>query len=212
MIGRMPRHLVPAILCALTCVLLRPLPAAAQDGLAGLCPLFLQQQQTEMEDLELAVQQDETRLAVAEEIFVLLDGLWQNDLVGRLPYLGAKHRYDAAEINLQRTRRQLDRQHASLEQYRLACSASTGEETADDRRALDEAHQRYVDADCDLRGLDVNLFEVDLDYYQEVLDSAADLRQSDIASRQQVLFAEQDLQLTLERLEQASQRAARCRQ
>ena len=53
-------------------------------------------------------------------------------------------------------------------------------------------------------------FEVDLEYYQEILQSARDLRLNDIASRQQVLFAEQDVQLTLKQLGLARQRAARC--
>ena len=207
------RHLVVSTLSALGCLLLGPLPVVAQEGFAGLCPLFLQQEQTELEDLELAIQQDETRLEVAEEIFVLLDGLWQNDLVERLPYLGVKHRRDAEKISLERARRRLDRQQAVVEQYRLACSTPLGQEqVSDDRRALEEAYQRYLDADCELRVLDVAVFEVDLEYYQEILQSAVDLRQSDIASRQQVLFAEQDAQLTLTQLEQARQRTARCQQ
>ncbi len=207
------RHFVVSTLSALGCLLLGPLPVVAQEGFAGLCPLFLQQEQTELEDLELAIQQDETRLEVAEEIFVLLDGLWQNDLVERLPYLGVKHRRDAEEISLERARRRLDRQQAVVEQYRLACSTPLGQEqVSDDRRALEEAYQRYLDADCELRVLDVAVFEVDLEYHQEILQSAVELRQSDIASRQQVLFAEQDLQLTLTQLEQARQRTARCQQ
>ncbi len=207
------RHSVVSTLSALGCLLLGPLPVVAQEGFAGLCPLFLQQEQTELEDLELAIQQDETRLEVAEEIFVLLNGLWQNDLVERLPYLGVKHRRDAEEISLERARRRLDRQQAVVEQYRLACSTPLGQEqVSDDRRALEEAYQRYLDADCELRVLDVAVFEVDLEYHQDLLKSALELRQSDIASRQQVLFAEQDLQLTLTQLEQARQRTARCQQ
>lgn len=210
---RLPRHLAVTTLCALTCMLLFPRPVAAQDGFAGLCPLFLQQRQIELEDFELAAALDEVRLEVAEEIFVLIDGLWQNDLVERLPYLGVKHRRDVAEIDLERARRRLGRQQAVVEQYRLACSApSAQEQTSDDRRTLEAAHRRYLDADCDLRTLDVALFEVDLEYYQEILESAVDLRQNDIASRQQVLFAEQDVESTLKQLEQARQRLARCRQ
>ena len=200
-------------LCALGCLLLRPLPVVAQDGFVGLCPLLLQQTQIELEDLDLAVQANETRLGVAEEIFVLLDGLFQNDLVERLPYLGVKHRRDVAEISLERSRRQLDRQQVVVEQYRLVCSAPVEQEhTSDDRRALEEAQQRYLDADCQVRGLDVAVFEVDLDYYQEILGSRRDLRQSDIGSRQEVLFAEQNVDLTLQQLEQARQRLARCQQ
>ena len=210
---RLSRRFFVTTLCTLALALLHPLPVAAQDGFPGLCPLFLQQMQTELEDLELAFQEEETRLEVAEEIFDLLDGLWQNDLIERLPYVGVKHRRDAAEIGLQLAGRQVGRQQAVVEQYRLACSASSEQErTSDDRRALEEAHQRYLEADCEVRVLDVVLFEVDLAYHQELLKSALDLRQSDIASRQQVLFAEQDVQLTLQQLEQARQRVARCAQ
>jgi hypothetical protein len=194
-------------------VLLSPLPAAAQGDLTGLCALFLQQQQTELEDFELAVEADETRLQVAEELFGLLDDLWRNDIAERLFYLGVKHRRDAADVNLQRSRRLLERQQAAVEQYRLACSVPTAQEgTSGDRPSIDEANRRYLEADCELRALDVTAFEVDLEYYQEVLEGARDLRQHDVASRQQVLFAEQDLQLTTQQLEQAMQRWARCRQ
>jgi len=210
---KLPRRLVVTTLCALTCVLLPAPPAMAQDGFDGLCPLFLQQERTELEDLELAVQLDETRLVVDEEIFVLLEGLWQNDLVGRLPYLSAKHRRDVAENGVELARRRIDRQQATVEQYRLVCSAAPEhEQTSDDRRALEEAHQRYLDADCRVRTLDVTVFEIDLEYRQEVLESAVDLRQGDIASRQQVLFAEEDTRVTLKQLELARLRAARCRQ
>jgi len=210
---KLPRRLVVTTLCALTCVLLPAPPAMAQDGFDGLCPLFLQQERTELEDLELAVQLDETRLVVAEEIFFLLEGLWQNDLVGRLPYLSAKHRRDVAENGVELARRRIDRQQATVEQYRLVCSATPEhEQTSDDRQALEEAHQRYLDADCRVRALDVTVFEIDLGYRQEVLESAVDLRQGDIASRQQVLFAEEDTQVALKQLELARLRAARCRQ
>ena len=210
---RLSRHVVMPTLCALICLLLRPLPVDAQDGFAGLCPLFLQQMQTEREDLELAVQTDETLLEVAEEIFDLVDGLWQNDLFERLPYLGVKHRRDVAALGLELAQRRLGRQQTVVEQYRLACSVpSEQEQTSDDRRALEEAYQRYLDADCEVRVLDEAVFELDLEYHQEVLASARDLRQSDIASRQEVLFAERDVELTLQQLEQARQRTARCRQ
>lgn len=210
---RLSRRVVVTALCALTCAFFHPLPTVAQDGFSGLCPLFLQQQQTKLEDLELAIQMDETLMEVAEEIFVLVDGLWQNDLFERLPYLGVKHRRDVADISLQQARRRLGRQQAAVEQYRLACSAPPAQEqTSGDRRALEEAYERYLDSDCEVRALDVAAFEVDFEYHQELLNSALDLRRSDIASRQQVLFAERDVQLTLQQLEQARQRVARCRQ
>jgi hypothetical protein len=193
--------------------LLSPFPAAAQTGFDGLCALFLQQERTELEDLELAVELDETRLAVAQEIFVLVDGLWQNDLFERLPYLGVKHRRDVAEISLERAHRRLDRQRAVVEQYRLACSGTAVQDPAAEGDAdMEDLRLRYVEADCAVRALDVAAFETDLTYYQEVLRGARDLRLNDIASRQQVLFAEQDVQVTLDQLDQARQRTARCGQ
>ena len=209
----LPRYLVAATLCALGCLLLSPSAAGAQEGFAGLCSLFMQQTQAELEDLGLAVQQDETRFEVAEEIFALIDDMWQNDLVERLPYLAVKHRRDVAEVSLEQARRRRDRQRAVVDQYGLACSASPrGRQAPDDPGTIEEAHQRYLDADCELRALDVAVSEIDLEYHQEILESALDLRQNDIASRQQVLYAERDVQLTLKELELARQRAARCRQ
>lgn len=209
----LPRHLVAATLCALGCLLLSPSAAGAQEGFAGLCSLFMQQTQAELEDLDLAVQQNETRFEVAEEIFVLVDDMWRNDLVERLPYLAVKHRRDVAEVSLEQARRRRDRQRAVVDQYGLACSASPrGQQAPDDPGTIEEAHQRYLDADCELRALDVAVSEIDLEYHQEILESAIDLRQNDIASRQQVLYAERDVQLTLNELELALQRAARCRQ
>lgn len=208
---RLPRQFVVTTLCALTCILLRSLPVVAQDGFAALCPFLLQERQTELDDLELAIGLDETRLEVAEEILVLLDGLWKNDLVERLPYLQVKHHRDVAEVSLERARRRLDRQLAVVEQYRLVCSApSTQERTPDDRSALEQAYQRYLDADCEVRVLDAKVIEVNLGHHQENLKSALDLHENDIASRQQVLLAERDVALMLKELEQARQRAARC--
>ena len=210
---RLSRRFVVTTLCALTCILLRPLPVVAQDGFAGLCPLFLHESQTKVEDLELAIEMEETRLQVAEEIFVLMDGLYQNEIVERLPYLSVKNSRDVAAVGLELARGRVDRQHAVVEQYGLACSApSEQEQTSEDRRTLEEAYERYLETDCEVRALDVAVFDVDLEYRQVILESARDLRENDIASRQEVLRAERDVQLTQQQLELARRRAARCRQ
>jgi len=195
-----PRRIVTSSLCAIVCALAFAAPAAAQEGFDGLCSLFLQQQTIEVEDLEATVQMDETRLAVAEEVFFLLDGMWQNDLVERLPYRGGKYRHDVAAITLERTRAQLDRQRAAVQQYRLACSAtSEGGQDADAADTAEAAYTRYMVAECAVRTLDVVLPQV---------HRAS--QQNDIASRQQVLFDERDVDLTRVQLEQARQRAGRC--
>ncbi len=208
---KLSRQFVATALCVLNCVLLSQFPVLAHDGLAALCPFFLHETQTELADLELAVQLDETRLELAEEIFVLLDGLWKIDAVERLTYLAVKHHRDVAKISLERARRRLERQQAVVEQYRLVCSALFSEERAPEkRRALEQAYQRYLDSDCEVRALDVAVIEVNLGHLQENLKSALDLRENEIVSRQQVILAERDVELMLKRLEQARQRAARC--
>ena len=198
-------------LCALTCVWLGQLPVLAHDGLVALCPFVLDERQTELDDLELAVQLDQTRLELAEEIFVLLDGLWENDAVERLTYLEGKHHRDVAKISLKRARRRLERQQAVVEQYRLVCSAPFAEERAPEkRRAIEQAYQRYLDSDCEVRALDVAVIEANLRHHQENLKSALDLRKDEIVSREQVILAERDVELMRKELEQARQRASRC--
>ncbi len=198
-------------LCALNCVWLGQLPVLAHDGLVALCPFVLDERQTELDDLELAVQLDQTRLELAEEIFVLLDGLWENDAVERLTYLEGKHHRDVAKISLKRARRRLERQQAVVEQYRLVCSAPFAEERAPEkRRAIEQAYQRYLDSDCEVRALDVAVIEANLRHHQENLKSALDLRKDEIVSREQVILAERDVELMRKELEQARQRASRC--
>ncbi len=207
---KLSRQFMATALCAFNCVLLGQLPVLAHDGLAELCPFFLHDRQTELDDLELAIQLDETRLELAEEIFALLDGLWKNDAVERLIYLEGKHHRDVAKVNLERDRRRLERQQAVVEQYRLACSAFTEEGAPDKHRALEQAYQRYLEADCEVRALDVAVIEVNLGHHQENLKSTLDLRENEVASRQQVILAKRDVELMLKQLEQARQRAARC--
>lgn len=206
-----PRRIVTSSLCVIVCALAPATPAAAQEGLDGLCSLFLQQQTIEVEELEASAQMDETRLAVAEEVFFLLDGMWQNDLVERLPYVGGKYRRDVAAISLERTRAQLARQQAAVQQYRLACSApAEGEPDPDAPETAEEAYAQYLVAECAVRTLEVAAFEIELEYQEELLRSSVNLRQNDIASRQQVLFDERDVDLTRVQLEQARQRTGRC--
>ncbi len=204
---KLPQPLFATALCALMGLLLVPLPALTQDGFAALCPFFVQKNQDELDNLELAVELDETRLLLAQEIFVLLDGLWKNDAVERLTYLEGKHHRDAAEVTLERARQRVVRQHAVMEQYRLGCSAGFADEHAPQSQpALERAFQNYVEADCEVRALDVAVVEVNLEHHQENLKSILELRASEIASRLQVLLAERDVELMLKELAQARQR------
>ncbi|MEE2776754.1 MAG: hypothetical protein VYE73_08320 [Acidobacteriota bacterium] len=191
--------------------LLAPFTSLAQDSLYELCPLLLFERESELDELALAIQLDETRLALAEEIFVLQNGLWKNDMVERLTYLEAKHHRDVAAVSLERARWRLERQQAVVRQFRLGCAGVSEEDKAQQRTlAIKEAHRRYLAADCEVRALDVAVVEVNLGHHQEDLKSVINLQQNDIASREQVMFAERDVEMLIEQLEQARQRAEHC--
>ncbi len=210
-LSKLGRRFSTTALFALSCLLLGPFPIAAQHGLDELCPLLLFERETELDDLELAIQLDETQLALAEEIFVQKEGLWKNDTVESLIYLESKHHRDLAEVSLERARRRLERQEAVVEQYRLVCFApSAGESAPDQTRAIEEAYQRYLRADCEVRVLDVAVVEVNLGHHQENLKGALNMQRNDIVSREQVMFAERDVEMMLTQLEKARQRAVHC--
>jgi hypothetical protein len=212
-VTRLSRRFLPALVCAVAVLVVSPLPAAAQEGFEGLCSLLRLQHRLELEDLELEVQHDETRLRVAEELYALVEGLWQNDIMERLPYMGVKHRRDAALVSLELSRQELERQHAIFDQYELACAPPSEEQrSSEGGGSIEEAFARYEVADCAVRELEVRAFEVDLEYYNEVLDASQSLRLNDVASRQQVLFAERDVEVTEQQLAQARRRVERCRQ
>ncbi len=199
------RQFAAMALCALGCVSSGQLPVLAHDGLDPLCPFLLQERQIELDNLELAVQLDQTRLGVAEEVFVLLDGLWNNDAVERLAYLAGKHHRDTARVSLERARRRVERQQAVVEQYRLVCSTPVEEQ-------LSSAYRRYRETDCEVRALDIKVIEINLEHHRENLASILDLLENEVASRHQVILEERDVELMQKQLEQARQRAARCRQ
>ena len=200
-------------LWALGCVSSGQLPVLAHDGLDALCPFLLQERQIELDNLELAVQLDQTRLGVAEEIFVLLDGLWDNDAVERLTYLAGKHHRDTARVSLERARRRVERQQAVVEQYRLVCSTAVEEQlSSEKRRGLEQAYRRYREMDCEVRALDIEVIEINLEHHRENLASILDLLENEVASRHQVILEERDVELMEKQLEQSRQRAARCRQ
>lgn len=198
--------LIPIILSLTPAV-----PAAAQEGLEALCPLLLQERQAELDDLELAIRLDETQLKLAEELFSFQDGLWKEDMTERLVYLTAKHHRDLAQASLERSKKRLERQKAVLDQYQLVCGPTAQRMTAQERQqAIDKAQERYLVADCRVRALDVKVIEVNMEHHEENLKSANNLRRDAIASREQVMFAERDVEMMTKELEHAKKRATGC--
>jgi len=186
---------------------------AVADLRDPLCRLLLHEEQREREDLEIQLRLARSELAAREEIMVLLEGLWKIQGVERLLYVTGKHDRDLAKIEVERRRLLVEAQEAFLEQYRAYCAAlSSGKPpTAERLGVIDPIWERYLRADCDAIGQERSAAEVDLEYEREVLASVLDLRESDVATRQDVILAELDVRTAEERVAHARGRAERCR-
>lgn len=198
---------------ALVLLAISPSGSLGDDPPRPICRLVLQEERDEREDLALAVELAAAELAAAEQIYELAEGLWKNDAIARLLYLDGKHTRDVAKLDHERLLLLLERQDALIDQLRLACGDRvSGELSQDERRAYDLAHARYVKADCGRLDKLSAIARVDLAYRQEVLASMRDLRENDVATRQDVIWAERDVEQAGKRLEDGGLRAARCRQ
>ena len=191
---------------------LAPASAATADRVEHpICVLILHQERVELEERELAVDLAVSRLAADESIFALVDALWKEDLIERLRYLSAKHDRDVAVIDVKRRELLLQRQDALIEQLAITCSPPGDKETEADRDARrKEAHRHYLQADCHRIGKDLAIAEVDLAYRTEVLASVMDLRENDVATRQDVIRAEERVELARQRVEHHAPRVQAC--
>ena len=105
----------------------------------------------------------------------------------------------------------MKRQDALIEEYAIICSPPGDKQTEADRVARrEEAHRRYLQADCHSIGKDLAIAEVDLAYHTEVLASINDLRENGVATRQDVIRAEEDVELALQRIRHHAPRVQAC--
>ena len=183
------------------------LPAFADDAVYRICSLVRHQEQVDREELELEVELAEAHGTAAESIFGLVDRLWESDAVERIVYLAARHERDVAVLDVKRSQLLLQRQEAEIEQLAGICSPLDSDETAEDRRVeLEQAHRRYLQADCHRIGNDLAIAEVDLAYFSEFLASVNDLREHDVATAQDVIRAERDVEMARKRVERNGRR------
>jgi hypothetical protein len=198
-------------LIVLGSVALSPTVSLCDDPSHPFCRLLLLEERNEREDLELAVDLAASDLAAAEQIYQLFEGLWKADAVERLLYLRGKHSRDVSKLDHERLLLLLERQDALIDQLRLACSETSSEKLSqDERSAYDRAHARYLKADCGRLTKETAIARVDLTYLQEVLHSVRDLRENDVATRQEVIVAERNVEQARKRLAQGGLRTARC--
>ncbi len=179
----------------------------AEDRSASLCRLLLEQARIEVADHELAVQQAETERQAAEEIFALADGLWKKQLIERLIFLRAQHNRDVTHLAVARAKKASQRGLAERDQYLALCGGGDNRSG----RSVDEAFRTYRETDCDLRGLNVEIAKVELVFRKEVRDSVLDLRENDVATRQEVIAAERTVKLVRQELDNALARWQTCR-
>lgn len=188
-------------------------PSSAETILRADCRVVLEEERQERDAAVLQLDLARSELVAAEEVFGLLDRLWKNDATERLRYLSGKHQRDRASISVERLEQLLTQQEALIEQYRLICDAAeSGAQSGDERRAIDRAWQRYRRAECEGYGREIALAEVDLAYHLEVLASFRDLREHDVATRQDIVYSERDVEMSRKELAQAKRLVEGCRQ
>lgn len=193
-------------LTPLAIALLGTAPAAAQETRPLLCDLVIHAERAELEDARLETELARSSVAAFGEVFRLIDGLWKIEAIDRMSFLRAKHDYDAAKLGLERADLLLKRQQALIEQYELVCDRSAAERS----KALARAHERYLRADCDQQVKAAEAAKVNLEFRRAYLASILDLRSGDVATRQQVILAELDVELEEHRLADALRRVEKC--
>jgi len=182
-------------------------PATASgEGRPIICPLVLQQERRAAEERELEIELADSRRAAAAAIFALVDKLRESDAVKRIVFLAVQHDRDVAEIELTRQRLLLKRQQAELAQYESVCAADSDAARSD----LEQAHARYLQADCHRIGKELAIAEIDLAYLEEVKASVLDLRAHSVATQQDVIRAERDVEMASRRVTRHRGRVAEC--
>ena len=197
---------------SLLAILLLLLPqVAAAGGRDLLCTPALHEERVELEELRLGVGLARSDFEAYQKIYALIESLWEKEAIERMGWLRAKYDRDSAELSLARAEMLIERQEALVEQYEIVCEGS-GELSSARRRALDEAGERYLRADCDQQAKQVEVARVDLEFQKEWLASILDLREGDVATVQDVILAELELEQDELRLADATRRSAACRE
>ncbi len=195
-----------------TLLMLGMLPLIADDSAQPICRMQLHEEGVELTDAALEMDLSRSNLAAFEQIFKLIEGLRKIDGVDRMSYLRAKYDRDAARLSLEKADLILRRQSALIEQYRLICDGGNANLPADERgRALETSHRRYLQADCDAQAKAIEVADVNLTFNREWLASILDLRRGSVATAQDVIRAELDVEREEKSLADAKRRVEVCR-
>ena len=169
------------------------------------CRALLEDERVQLADLALEVRLAQARLDAFEEIFGLIDGLWQNEAIERMVWLEAKYDRDAARISRDRAGLIVKRQQALIDRLADTCGGKSG--------APAHKRNRYRSIQCEQLGRAVEQARIDLEFQQEWLTSVRKLREGSTATAtaQDVILARLEVTLEQIRLEDAQGRLKACR-
>jgi hypothetical protein len=186
--------------------------ARADEPLAALCDLILEEERLELEEFRLELDLARSGLAAYEEVYRLIHELWENDAIERMVYLQARYDRDVARVTLERADSIIVRQVALIDYYRIACGTPGGDPDEDDRAgSLGKIGRRYRHAHCKSLEKAVEAAEIRLAFDRHLLESVHDLRDGRVATRPDVILAELAVEKEEKRLEDAKTRAEACR-
>jgi hypothetical protein len=187
---------------------------ATPQGGPLVCELVLAEERLERDDLELNVQLMLSEREAAAKIFDLVEALWKNEAIQEIVFLRAKHERDATRIDHDRARHALEQKEASLEHLAAACEAPGGSGSKADtaRRKAEKAFERYRLASCEVLADDERRAATDLLFSEALLESVRDLRANNVATEQDVILAQRDVEKVSKRLEQSHRRVESCRE
>jgi len=173
------------------------------------CDVAVDEERSELETAELAVSLARSNFAAYERIVELIEGLWQAEAIDRMSYIKARYDRDAARLALEGADLILERQSALLEQLYLICDRD-GKEGAERAGAIREAYLRYRKADCGSLGKAAEVAATNLEFNRELLKSVLDLRENNVATKQDVILAELAVEREEKSLADARRRAEAC--
>lgn len=184
----------------------------ASEASNPLCTLVQHEERLDLEQMELVVGRAESRLAAAEQIFALVEALWKDELIERIAYLGYKHDRDVAVIDVKRQGLVLRRQEALLDIYENFCASGDKESEAERAARLEAAQRKYQQADCHRIGKNLAIAETNLAFHDEWLASVVDLRVNGVATAQEVILAEENVEVASREVRYHAPRLQACRE
>jgi hypothetical protein len=187
-------------------------PFSFAQPTSPVCLLALEDERVELEDARLEVELERSKFAAYLKVFEMIDRLWEENAVERMVYVKSKYDRDSAELAFEQADLILARQSALIDAYTLACDAGDSRPNSEERsRKIEEAHRRYLKANCDAQSKAIEVAEVNLAFNREWLASIRDLREGAVATRTMVILAELDVEREEKHLADAKRRVEVCK-